>query len=131
MDARQALSKKIVDYIGTTAAGLEKAAQMYRHWEEKQARVRELIPAVVNALVEGEHVDESEREKAAEMLHDHATTLELLATVATRESAGHRIGRPVRNGSQKAASAADQREIEATIRMFEDLGLPAPRFETV
>lgn len=107
--AAMTLPEKVVEYIGFSAAALEKAAAVMTQTERAKQACLALIPKAVDALVNGERITPEQREKAAQILADPAQTLELLIKVAGHRNAqelGH-LGTPV-NGQTKTAGAIAQ-----------------------
>jgi len=100
--------EKVIEYIGYSAAALEKAAAAMTQQEAQQQKVAEFIPTAIDALLSGERIDEDQREKAAAALADPVKALEILTKVAVHRNASERaLGTPVNgNGQEKSASAS-------------------------
>ncbi len=127
--SKQTTAEKIVDFIGYSQAALQKAHQQLAEFKKTAAAVSAKIPQVVEALVANDRIDPSQREKAAQLLRDPETALEVLVEVAKHRNAEEaRLGSP----TQKTASAAPRAHAigqryagpsEADRRFLEKLGL--------
>lgn len=120
--------EKLVDLIGYATAAAEKAAalateneQLKKAAAEKSAAATpsasvsaELIDAVTDALVVNGRISASQREKAAELLVNHESTLDLLVKVARHrvldEQSPAPIGKLVPNETEKSASAGGNQQ---------------------
>lgn len=142
------IPEKVIEYIGYSSAALEKAAELKRQGDEQQQKIAALIPAAVDALVSGERIDESQREKAAEVLKDPVKALEMLTKVAIHRNASEQaLGTAVAgDGKSKTASAngggggynsledpnvgaRTTKVKQSSINLFKMLGLPQPSSE--
>ncbi len=137
----QSLPEKVVDYIGITSAAMEKAAVAQAAQEKQLEKVAALIPAAVEALVQHERINPTQKQAMADALRDPVKALEVIVKLA-----GHRnkeelsqLGQPV-GGTTKAASHDTSRSLsspfvgqrggdqikESDARLFRGLGLPVP-----
>lgn len=140
------IPEKVIEYIGFSSAALDKAANHMQQTEQQRAKVAELIPAAVDALVSGERIDEDQREKAAEALSDPVKVLEILTKVAVHRNASESaLGQPVGNGQTKTAGANGNGQYDSlsdphvgarttkvkqsSVNLFQRLGLNAPSEE--
>lgn len=111
------LQEKVVKHIQVSSSALEKAATDQATQEATQVKVAALVPEVVNALVDGDRIKESEREKAAQILQDPVRALELLKNVATHSNAAEAsIGSSV-DAATKQASATPAYNSETDCRV--------------
>lgn len=138
------LPERVVEYVACTGAALDKAAAAMDIQKRQQQKIAELIPKAVDALVSGERIEESQREKAAEALRDPVRTLELLIKVAVhRNVSEQRLGQPVdQRQPYKAASHDPSRSLhgpfagrrttqvkQSDVNLFTRLGLDLPSNE--
>lgn len=140
------IPEKVIEHIGYSSAGLQKAAAALAAQEAQQQKAAGLIPAAVDALVSGERIDEDQREKAAAALADPVKCLEILTKVAVHRNASERaLGQPVPgDGQTKTASAGDgqydslrdphvgartTQVKQSSVNLFSRLGLTPPAQE--
>lgn len=98
------LYEKTVDYVQCVEAALAAADKQLNEKQASDAKVNDLIPKAVDALIQFERVDPADREKAAEALTNHAKALEILIKAADV----NRTVRPKAIGkTEKAAGAYD------------------------
>lgn len=120
------VTQKIFDFIGVSTLALEKGAAMLDAYQQKEAAARELIPQVVEALVEGDRIAPEDREKVAELLQDPVESLKLLAKVAMhRNFSEAQLGSPA---TQRKSASADETERAAVARLYAAFGV-TPVFE--
>lgn len=74
--------EKLIDMFKTVDVVLSQAEEVYKQNEEMREKVAHAIPLVVDALVAGGFIDESEKVAAADALSDHSKALHLLARTA-------------------------------------------------
>jgi hypothetical protein len=138
------LPEKVIELTGFANAALTKAAQQIATVEQQHKAAEALIPEVINALVSGERIEDTEaqRTKAAEILRDPVQALELLCKVAVhRNAAENSLGAPVDPGGQTKTAGNGQpydslqdprpglrttRVKQSDSRLFSRLGLSAP-----
>lgn len=77
---------KIVEFIQVTAPIVEAHLKTAAEKQAQEAKIKELIPQAVDALVESQRLKDHEREKAASALQDHVRTLEILVRTAKNRS---------------------------------------------
>jgi hypothetical protein len=141
------LPEKVIKLTGIADAALTKAAERIAAYEQQQEKIASAIPAVVDALVSGERIEDTEaqRTKIAEILQDPVQTLELLCKVAVhRNGSEQSLGSPVDPGQTKTAgngqpsydSINDPRPglrtsqvKQSSVTLFSRLGLPTPTSE--
>lgn len=122
--------KKIVEYIKLSAPMLEQHLKSAADKEAQDSKVKQLIPQVVDALVQNGRLQDKDREKAAAALQDPVRALEIMINVSQHrapEESG--LGKP----STKQASAADAdlyyggvksgKERPSDQRWFENIGV--------
>lgn len=88
------LAKKIVDYVGCTAAALEQAQKMAEANETRASKVAEKVPELVVLLKKHDYIDATLEKDAGEVLQDPVKSLELLKRVIEK-SAQAIIGSPL------------------------------------
>ena len=143
----KALPEKVIELTGYADAALTKAAEQFAATEQQQEKVAAAIPQVVDALVSGERIEDTEtqRTKAAEILKDPVQGWELRCKVAFHRNPGQNpLGTPVDPGHTTAAgngqrpydSLQDPRPgmrtsmvKESSQRLFSRLGLNPPTSE--
>lgn len=126
--SKQTTAEKVIDLIGYSQAALTKAHQRIQALEKQAAAAASKIPQVVEALVENERIDPTQREKAAQQLRDPARALEILMAVARHRNAAElsHLGKPAEKVAEHRSPIVGQRRYgpsEADIRYFERLGL--------
>lgn len=134
VDTAPTVEQKVVDLIGYTNQVVKQAAAADQAREKQAADCAALIPACVDALVKHERIDATEREKVAAALRNPTTAIQLLTKLAGHRNAEEqqRIGTPTGATTTKQASATSSTSREspakraATVKLFADLGLPAP-----
>lgn len=90
MEDFMSLEEKIVQAFISTRNALVKLAQDLQEKEAVERKVKQLIPMVVEKLVENQRIGEQEKVAAARALQDPVKTLEILARTAE-----HRVPEPV------------------------------------
>lgn len=135
------LPEKVAHLIGYSNAALEKADAALAAHEASLAKVAELIPTAVKALVDNERIQPGEEKLAAELLKDPVKVMQLLTKVAAHRNAGeHTLGQPVdaagqaKQAGHTPASSLTNAHVgartselrESDVRLFTKLGLAPP-----
>lgn len=140
------LAEKVIEQIRVSDLGMQKAAAALSSQQEKQAQVGQLIPQVVETMVQFERIQPSQREKLAEALRDPAQVLQLLIKVAGHRNADEiaRLGHGVNASGEKTASENGQQQSnynsltnpyvgqrtpmvkQSSMKLFAGLGLQSP-----
>ncbi len=129
-------AQRALQLVELSNAAMEKAAAFEASVQQKQAAAHAKIAAVCDALIANERVRPDQREKLAEALHDHASTLELLQGLAShrtptetaslgqgREGTGTKVANA--HGSDRPFSGTLAKK-QASAALFSKLGLPVP-----
>jgi hypothetical protein len=98
-------AEKVLDYIETTGAVLEKAAAMVAAKEAQEKKCAELIPLAVEALLKNERMEPHQKAAAEIVLKDPAKVLEVLIKTASHRNDSERsqLGEPVEGQTKKAS----------------------------
>jgi len=101
------LQQKVVDAIAFGSAAVGTASRFMAEKTAQDAKVAELIPQAVKALIDYERIEPGEEKRASDVLKDPVQVLGLLIKLAghrnTQEAA--RLGTPIQqNGQTKVAS---------------------------
>lgn len=98
------LQQKVIEQIAWSSAALDKAENALAEKQSMEQKYAELIPAVVDALVKNERIEEHEKSAAADMLQDPLKALEILEKVAEHRTSAEtgQLGTPT--GTVKSAS---------------------------
>jgi hypothetical protein len=131
------LAQKVIEHITVSHAAMEKAAAAEKQARQQQAAIADLIPKVVDAMVQHDRIQPTEREKLASLLQDPVETLRLMAKVAAHRTQAElaRLGAGVADDRQKQASDSTtsafvgghaSRVKQSSIDLFRGLGLPTP-----
>lgn len=137
------LPQKVLDLTGYADAALTKAAEQLDAVEKRQKAAEALITKATDAMISGERIEDTDeqRTKLAEILKDHAQTIELLCKVAVhRNAAENSLGQPVDPGQTKTAGNGQQYDSlsdprtglrtsmvkQSDQRLFSRLGLAPP-----
>jgi len=75
-------NNKVLDLIQCTATALDTAERELSEKRAADAKVSQLIPAALDALIANERIDPADREKAAEALMNPVRALEILIKTA-------------------------------------------------
>jgi DNA-directed RNA polymerase subunit F len=75
------LYEKTIDYVQCVEAALAAADKQLNEKQASDAKVNDLLPKAVDALIQFDRIDPADREKAAEALTNHAKALEILILV--------------------------------------------------
>jgi len=103
----QMLPEKVVDYINVSSIALEKAAEVETAKEAQDAKVASLIPAAVQALIDGGRIREEQREKAASVLSDPVQAIEFITKVAAHRNLDEQtLGTPVDTQTKQAGAVS-------------------------
>ncbi len=131
-------AQRALQLVEISNAAMEKAAAFEATVQQKQAAAHAKIASVCDALIANERVRPDQREKLAEALRDHASTLDLLQGLAGHrtpaEAASLGQGRTGTGTGTKVASNqnADRpfsgtlAKKQASANLFSKLGLPVP-----
>jgi hypothetical protein len=76
------IAEKTIDYIQCVEAALDVAQKELNQKQAADARINDLLPKAVEALIQFERIDPADREKAASALSNHAKALEILIKAA-------------------------------------------------
>lgn len=127
------VSQRVLEHLQVTDVALEKAAAAEDAATAMRTKVAAAIPTTVEALIANKLILPTEREKAAEALQSHETTIELLARLAARHKQAAAAEVPVlgqkvaANGQSGYVGGANHSGIrESDLRLFRGLGLAAP-----
>jgi hypothetical protein len=93
------LDQQVVEYITSSSAAIEKAANAEAVAEQSQKRAAAMIPQVVDALADAGLIRENQRTKLAADLADHGRALELFVEALSEmktasQSTAATLGRP-------------------------------------
>ena len=83
---KMGLPEKVIEYVSAASTGLQKAAEFQSLVNTKHAECVNLIPSVVEAMVQHERIEPGQREKLAALLRDPAEVLKLLVKVAAHRN---------------------------------------------
>ncbi len=104
--------QQLIDYITTTSAALEKAAEADQRQEQQNTAIAAAIPKVVQAMVANNRIEPGQAEKLARVLLDPVQALELLEKVAAHRNQDEiadeqlRLGAPVGGGGAEKTAGA-------------------------
>jgi hypothetical protein len=103
-----ALQSKVLDFIACSGAIMEKMAQQQAEKEAQDKEITELIPQVVQALLDNERIEPHQKEAAERVLRDPVQTLKVLLKTAGHRNDAERaaIGKPVAPAGQQKRAAA-------------------------
>lgn len=110
MSQSQTLPQKVLDVIGYSNAGLQKAAAFQREVTEKEAAYKGHIEGCVDALVEFGRIEPHEKEACLQALQDPAQCIQLLTKLAEHRNAEEmaHVGAPISGNGVKTASLHSQ-----------------------
>lgn len=99
--------EKVLEFVEISGAVMEKTANMIATKEAQDQKINKLIPIAVQALLENERIEPSEKEAAAKILRDPVNVLEVLIKTAAHRNISERtkLGNPVNDKLGKQASS--------------------------
>lgn len=139
-------AEKVLELIKVSDAALSKAAAADAEYARVKQATADLIPAVVDTMVEHDRIRPDQREKLAGMLENPVEVLRLLQKVSGHRNAEEaaKLGTGVSQSHTKEASAAPQAKYDSLsspfaggrtksgsvkqsdLALFKGLGLPTP-----
>jgi hypothetical protein len=131
----QDLNAKTIECIACMSSALDKADQVVAEKTAAAEKNEELIPRVVDLLIDRDLIDGHQKEAAIAQLGDHSSALEVLFKVAERHEENlASLGTPAGQTKQASDSltspfvglrTSDVKESDR--RLFEGLGLASPQ----
>lgn len=122
------LPQKMVQYVEETAPLLKKAAEAEQIKQATDQAVAELIPGVVETLIQHKRIDPLQKAAAEQALQDPVKALQILQKVAAHRNQAEvpAMGQPTPSsaGQVKQASRRELAMAAADRRYREALGLP-------
>jgi hypothetical protein len=110
LEADMTFEEKVVDAINLATSALEKADQMYQEKVSIDKKIREIVPRIVDSMVQCGLVDHTEKEAADRALRDPVKALKIFERVIAHRENGNKgngvasMGKPYsHNGTKKAS----------------------------